>query len=46
MFINFTPKYTRIRAGDLGQLIDWPEVLTAGRDLEDCRALLIRISRS
>jgi predicted RNase H-like HicB family nuclease len=40
MFINFTAKYTKISSGYLGQLIEWPEVLTEGRDLENCRALL------
>jgi predicted RNase H-like HicB family nuclease len=40
MFINFTAKYTKIPSGYLGQLIEWSEVLTEGRDLEDCRALL------
>jgi predicted RNase H-like HicB family nuclease len=40
MFINFTARYTKIPAGYLGQLIEWPEVLTEGRDLEDCRAML------
>jgi len=24
----------------MGQLVDWPEVVTEGRNLEDCRALL------
>ncbi len=40
MFINFTAKYTKIPSGFLGQLIEWPEVLTKVRDLEDCRAQL------
>jgi predicted RNase H-like HicB family nuclease len=40
MLINFTAKYTKIPSGYLGQLIEWPEVLTEGRDLEDCRAQL------
>ena len=40
MFINFTAKYTKIPSGYLGQLIEWPEVLTEGRDLEDCRTQL------
>ena len=31
MFINFTAKYTKIPSGYLGQLIEWPEVLTEGR---------------
>ena len=38
MFINFTAKYTKIPSGYLGQLIEWPEVVTEGKDLEDCRA--------
>ena len=40
MFINFTAKYTKIPSGYLGQLIEWPEVVTEGKDLEDCRAML------
>jgi predicted RNase H-like HicB family nuclease len=24
----------------MGQLVEWPEVVTEGRDLEDCRAML------
>jgi predicted RNase H-like HicB family nuclease len=40
MFINFTARYTKIHSGYLGQLIEWPEVVTEGKDLEDCRALL------
>jgi len=38
--INYTAKYTKIESGYLGQLIEWPEVVTEGRDLEDCRAML------
>ena len=40
MFINFTARYTKIPSGYLGQLIEWPEVVTEGQDLEDCRAQL------
>jgi predicted RNase H-like HicB family nuclease len=40
MFINFTARYTKISSGYLGQLIEWPEVVTEGKDLEDCRAQL------
>ena len=40
MFFNFTAKYTRIKAGYMGQLVEWPEVVTEGKDLEDCRAML------
>jgi len=38
--INYTAKYTKISSGFMGQLIEWPEVVTEGDDLEDCRAML------
>ena len=38
--ISYTAKYTKISAGYLGQLIEWPEVVTEGNDIEECRALL------
>ena len=38
--INYTAKYTKIASGYMGQLIEWPEVVTEGKDLEDCRAML------
>jgi predicted RNase H-like HicB family nuclease len=38
--VNYTAKYTKITSGYMGQLVEWPEVVTEGRDLEDCRSLL------
>ena len=38
--INYTAKYTKIASGYMGQLVEWPEVLTEGKDLEDCRSML------
>ncbi len=38
--INYTAKYTKIDSGYMGQLIEWPEVVTEGKDLEDCRVML------
>jgi len=38
--INYTAKYIKIESGYLGQLIEWPEVVTEGTDLEDCRSML------
>jgi predicted RNase H-like HicB family nuclease len=38
--INYTAKYTKIESGYLGQLVEWPEVVTEGKDLEDCRSML------
>lgn len=38
--INYTAKYTKISSGYMGQLVEWPEVVTEGQDLEKCRAML------
>ncbi len=38
--INYTAKYTKIASGYMGQLVEWPEVVTEGKDLEDCRVML------
>jgi predicted RNase H-like HicB family nuclease len=38
--INYTAKYTKIDSGYMGQLVEWPEVVTEGKDLEECRAML------
>jgi predicted RNase H-like HicB family nuclease len=38
--INYTAKYTKIASGYIGQLVEWPEVVTEGKDLEDCRVML------
>ena len=38
--VNYTAKYTKIESGHLGQLVEWPEVVTEGKDLEECRAML------
>jgi predicted RNase H-like HicB family nuclease len=37
---NYVAKYTKIPAGYMGQLVEWPEVVTEGRDLPECRELL------
>jgi predicted RNase H-like HicB family nuclease len=37
---NYTAKYTKIGSGYMGQLVEWPEVVTEGKDLEECRAML------
>jgi predicted RNase H-like HicB family nuclease len=36
----YTAKYTRIESGYMGQLVEWPEVITEGRTLEECREML------
>jgi predicted RNase H-like HicB family nuclease len=40
MIMTYTAKYTKIESGYMGQLIEWPEVVTEGDDLEECRAML------
>jgi len=40
MLSSYTAKYTRLRSGYMGQLVEWPEVITEGRTLEECREML------
>ncbi|RKY58952.1 MAG: type II toxin-antitoxin system HicB family antitoxin [Candidatus Latescibacterota bacterium] len=40
MVSTYTAKYTKTDSGYMGQLVEWPEVITEGRTLEECRALL------
>ena len=40
MLSNYTAKYTKINSGYMGQLVEWPEVITEGKTLEKCRELL------
>jgi predicted RNase H-like HicB family nuclease len=40
MLKNYTAKYTKIKSGYMGQLVEWPEVITEGKTLEECREML------
>jgi predicted RNase H-like HicB family nuclease len=40
MVKSYTAKYTNISSGYMGQLIEWPEVITEGKTLEECRKML------
>ncbi len=40
MIQTYTAKYTKIDAGYMGQLVEWPEVVTEGKNLEECRLML------
>lgn len=40
MLQTFTARYTKIDSGYMGQLVEWPEVITEGENLEDCRDML------
>ena len=39
--VHGTACYTKIEAGYMGQLLEWPEVITEGDTLEECRAMLL-----
>ena len=40
MITAFTAKYTKIDSGYMGQPVEWPEVVTEGTDIEECREML------
>ena len=40
MLETYTARYVRTESGYMGQIVEWPEVVTEGRDLEDCRDML------
>ncbi|HEV3205040.1 MAG TPA: hypothetical protein VGY77_11680 [Gemmataceae bacterium] len=40
MLRSFTAKYTKVETGFMGQLVEWPEVVTEGRTIEECRLFL------
>ena len=37
---NYSAKYTRIGSGYMGQVVEWPEVITEGRTIEECREMV------
>jgi predicted RNase H-like HicB family nuclease len=37
---SYTAKYTKIASGYMGQVVEWPEVITEGRTIEECREML------
>ncbi len=40
MLSTYTAKYTKISNGYMGQLVEWPEVVTEGNTIEECRDML------
>jgi predicted RNase H-like HicB family nuclease len=40
MVKSYTAKYTRTSSGYMGQIVEWPEVITEGKTIEECRELL------
>ncbi len=37
---SYTARYVKISSGYMGQLVEWPEVITEGTTLEECREML------
>ncbi len=40
MLNNYIAKYTKIDSGYMGQLVEWPEIITEGKTIEECRKML------
>jgi predicted RNase H-like HicB family nuclease len=40
MLTTYTAIYIRIPSGYMAQLVEWPEVITEGKNLDECRQLL------
>lgn len=40
MVSSFTAKYKKISSGYMGQIVEWPKVITEGKTLEECREML------
>lgn len=40
MLRTYIANYTRVSSGYMGQLVEWPEVITEGKSLDSCRELL------
>ena len=40
MQYKYTAQYTKIPSGYMGQIIEWQEVVTEGKNLEECRLML------
>ena len=40
MLSSYTAKYTRTKSGYMGQIVEWPEVVTEGKDVDECRTML------
>jgi len=40
MIRGYTAKYTKISSGYMGQLVEWPEVITEATTIEECRETL------
>ena len=37
---NYTAKYNKTSTGYMGQVVEWPEVITEGKTIDECREML------
>jgi len=37
---GYTAKYTKIGSGYMGQIVEWPEVITEAKTIEECREMV------
>jgi predicted RNase H-like HicB family nuclease len=40
MVKSYTAKYSKINSGYIGQLVEWPEVITEAKTIDECREML------
>ena len=40
MVRSYTARYTKITSGYMGQVVEWPEMVTEGRTIDECREML------
>ena len=40
MISTYTAKYSKTESGYMGQLVEWPEVVSDGKTIEECRKML------
>jgi len=40
MISTYTAKYAKIPSGYMGQIVEWGEVVTEGKDIDECREML------
>ncbi len=38
---SYVAKYSKIPSGYMGQIVEWPQVITEGKTIEECRDMLI-----
>lgn len=37
---SYTAVYSKVKTGYMGQIVEWPEVVTEGKTIEECRSML------